>query len=477
RSTFARRPVSSEVMLNKVRQAIRDGHLLAPGDAVLVGLSGGPDSVALLHALWALRKELGLALTAVYINHGIRPAAAKREERFCAALCRQLAVELTIVREDIPMLAGRERKGLEETARDYRYRIYERLADERGCRRIALGHQANDQAETVLFRVLRGTGRRGLAGIPRKRGRVIRPLLDVWRDEILGYLKEHRLTFCRDESNRDLRFRRNFLRHKVMPLVRKSFNPKVERALADLADTLAAEEEYLEGVLAGVQKKVLTETPGGKFELDLRRFDGYDKWIRRRLLRYCLSKISSDGTSPDKEVVERLDRAALAGRAMLSLPGGARAERIGAVLVLGRRVGAFRAELTPGVPAKLERPRLNITARIRRGGSSAIRPVRRGRKVYLDWEKVVPPLEVRSIRPGDRFRPLGLGGRKKVGDFLTDRKVPRLRRDEIPVVADRHGIVWLVGWEIAERVKIDSATRKVLTIECSERLPGQAETV
>ncbi len=177
-------------MLTKVKKTIAEHDLIKQGDSILVAFSGGPDSVVLLSVLCKLRRSMKLQVHAVYINHSLRPRAAAKEEAFCRRLCKRLKVELTIKRADIPSVARRTKRGIEETARDVRYCIYNELADSMGCTKIALGHHADDNVETILFRILRGTGRAGLLGIPIKRGRIIRPLLHSTKKEILDHLKE-----------------------------------------------------------------------------------------------------------------------------------------------------------------------------------------------------------------------------------------------------------------------------------------------
>jgi len=465
-------------MLDKVKETIRNNDLFRRGDAVLVALSGGPDSVALLHALVALRESLYLRINAVYINHRIRPRAAKAEERFCQALCDTFDVQLTIVRENIPALAAERKTGIEETAREFRYGVFEALAEEDGYDRVALGHQADDQVETVLFRVIRGTGRTGLAGIPIRRGRIVRPLLEVTRNEVMAYIEASQLDYCSDRTNEDSTYKRNYIRNKLLPLIRKNLNPKVDSALLNLADNLEDEEAYLEAVVNRYARRTLRRTVGGKIELDLGLYIGYDKWVRRRLLRYCLTEGSGGKAGPDKETISRLDAACLKGGRGLSLPGKRRAVRNeGKMVIVTTPVAPFRADLVPGKRLCLPQLGLAMIARNRQRKPGPIQKVRRARRVTLDRDKVDGPLFVRNIRRGDRFQPLGLDGSKKVGDYLTNRRIAPVFRDEIPVVCDRQGIIWLVGYEISERVKIDATTRKVITIECTTRTGSEAETV
>jgi len=452
-------------MFKRFSEVVSENDLLGRGEAVLIGLSGGPDSVALLHLLTRLRKNMKLKLTAVYINHRIRKRAALQEEKFCQQLCDKFGIDLDIVTEDIPALAVKKKKGLEETAREFRYEVYELLAAEDGHDKIALGHHADDRVETVLFRIIRGTGPTGLVGIPIKRDNYIRPLYDFTKDEILAYLKKHRLGYCVDKSNLTADYSRNFIRNKLLPLIREKLNPRFDSALLNLSEITRTEEEYLERIVEKNVKKAVNITIGGKFEVALERFKGYALWLKRRVLRYCLINLSGRNLAPDKEVIDRLIRL---DKKTQSLPGSLQAVLTADKLVIYRRdktAAAARVELKFDETLELEGLQLNFRARRALKKNVTLSRQKRSKKITLDGSRVSPPLFVRRIRPGDRFRPLGLAGSKKVGDYLTDKKVPLVYRDEIPVVCDKEGIIWLVGYEIADRVKVDHQTKKVITIE------------
>ncbi len=457
-------------MLTEVKKTIAEHDLITQGDSILIGLSGGPDSVALLHVLCKLRRSMKLQVHAVYINHGLRPKAAAKEETFCGRLCKRLSVDLTVVREDVPVIAQRAKKSIEETARDVRYCIYDELADSMGCTKIALGHHADDNIETILFRILRGTGRTGLLGIPIQRGRIIRPLLHRTKKEILDYLKKERLRFCTDESNASDDYSRNYLRNRLLPDIRQRLNRAVDSALLNLADTVAAEESFLAEYTSVRIKKVLNRTVGGKNELDLTIFRTYDVWLRRRVLRHCIADCLRHGAMPGKQVIDRLDRLAMDGGKAISLPGHMQAELADDKLIVYRKVKVSYCErLAPGRPCRLERPRLTLRCRQRPVSEVKVTRERRARTVLMDLASLSPPLVVRNIRPGDRFRPLGMRGSRKIADYLIDRKVDRVYRDEIPLVCDKKGIVWLVGFEIADRVKVDRSTKEVLKVEVVRR--------
>jgi tRNA(Ile)-lysidine synthase len=385
-------------------------------------------------------------------------------------LCDRLEVELTIIRGDIPALSKSGGKGLEEAARDFRYEALERLADELDCNRIAVGHQADDRVETILFRMARGTGPSGLTGIPVSRGRIIRPLFELSREDVLAYLKRHRLDYCEDASNRSLRLRRNWIRHRLLPLLRQNLNPQVDTAVLSLAQTLEEEESFLRDQVDKAARKCVEVTPGGKFRLDLKAYRPYARWVRRRLLRRCLRATCRDGQVPGKEVVERLDRMAEQSSGAGSLPGRVQAAVVRDELFIYRREKrAVRFDFQPGQALELDWPAAKLTGRVTRAGQVAVSKRANASRVRLDRDQLTPPFEVRSIRPGDRFRPLGMRGHKKVGNFLTDRKVPAPLRDEILLLCDRNGPIWVIGYEIADRARVDRQTRKVLTVAINFR--------
>ena len=465
-------------ILATVRKTIADHSLLSVGDSVLIALSGGPDSVALLHVLTRLRRAMKLSLTAVYVNHQIRKRAALAEEKFCQKLCDKFDIDLDIVGEDIPALAKRRKVGIEEAARDFRYELFDLLALEDGHNRIALGHHADDRAETVLFRVLRGTGISGLGGIPARRGKIVRPLYDLTKAQILSHLKSKRLSYCTDQSNESTDYRRNYLRNRLLPEIRKEFNPQVDKALLNLAEISTVDDRYLDRLTTLAFRKCVAVSAGGKFELDLIIVDRYDTAILRRLLRKCYQGLVPSQVTPDKEVIDRLADLVSGRGKSVSLPNRIQAVRIDNGLVLYRRERhSYAVPLQPDGKSRIEFPAIDFTCRLKENWRG--RPIKKrgSGKVILDWEKIRPPILVRHIKPGDRFRPLGLGGTKKVGDFLTDRKVPPVYRDEIPVVCDTEGIIWVVGYEIDNRVKIDEDTKKVITIGFTVRKSGAAGAV
>lgn len=384
--------------------------LLGPSDRVLVALSGGPDSTALVAALAALREAGEVErVTAVHVDHGLRAGSAEDGE-FAAATCRGLDVPFARVRVVVP--AG----NVQAQARRVRYAALRDEAERVGATRIATGHSRSDQAETVLLRLLRGAGARGLSGIPPRRGEIVRPLIDRSRAEVLEYLGARGLGWREDPSNATPRFARNRVRHELLPVAAR-LAPAVERALARAADLLRDDERALRArarrALGAERARLLSEP----------------RAVRRRVIRHLWRRASSSpGTA-----------------------GELSADHVEAVLALLRRSAAWRLSLPGRVEARCDGRRLELHPAPARAATAAAPPepvllrglgrhALPGRSEVLSLTAARPellpwPMELRTRRPGDRFRPEhGVGG-KKLKAWLIDRKVPRERRDRILVLA------------------------------------------
>jgi len=449
----------------KVAHSIAAYGLIRPGDNVLVGLSGGPDSVALLSILSRLRKKLQITLGAAYIDHRLRPRAAAAEARFCGELCAQLKGGFHLEEIDVPALAKKDKTGIEETARRYRYQTLERLADEHRYDKIAVGHHRDDRVETILFNLFRGAGRHGLIGLPPRRDRIIRPLYDLSRQEIEAYLAAFDLPSMFDRSNRSDRFVRNRIRTRILPLIRREIAPRASDNILRLAQILADEEAWFDRETDKTYRRISAITPGGKFVLDLNRWKRYDVGFKRRLVIRLLHEAGVWETEyAEIERVVRLADAPAGSR--VSLSDRLTAETAGERLFLyhaGHRIE--RRELTIPGRCILSFPRLRIMA-------TAVGPVDRptlrstdGATAYIDGGKLAGEMYIAGLRPGARFHPYGRPGSKKAGDFLTDRKFPRPLRDELPVLYDRQGIVWLAGVEIDHRVSVGPSTKETVKLE------------
>lgn len=451
-------------IITTVQKRIEQNQMLQKGDGVLVGLSGGPDSVALLLLLNRLKEKYRLDLAAVYINHNIRPRAALAEEKFSQELCDQLDIELYLVRENIPQLAKKFRTGLEETARDFRYGVYNEICRGFDYQKIALGHHYDDQVETVLFRITRGTGISGLSGIAPVRDNIIRPLYDLTKEEILSYLNSVKQSYCIDRSNKDLKIKRNYIRHQLLPSLRKNLNPAVDKALFNLARNSSSEDAYLNQLTQKAFKKIILKSRYNLPELDLDLLNKLEPWLKIRIFREILSRLN--GYPPDRVVVERFEEFLNSKKKSLNLPGEYRLLKLGERLTfLPVKKIKFEVKLALNRRIAINELAAKISMMKKAKEAVKIEKKRNSDAVMLDFDRLEMPLIVRTIKSGDKFSPLGMKGSKKISDFLTDRKIAREYRNRIPVVCDQRGIVWVVGLEIDNRVKIDKSTKEVAKLE------------
>ncbi len=457
-------------MFTKVFKTLNDNDLLKENDRVLVAFSGGPDSTALLYLLIKLKSKIAFDISAVHVNHNIRKEEALKDEKFCKKFCEKYKITLHIVSENIPLLAKKEKTGIEETARNFRLKSFEKLCNEYNYNKIAMGHHADDQVETVLFRLFRGSGRTGLKGMSIKRDKIIRPLLETKRTEILDYLKKHKIKYIEDSSNFENYYQRNFIRNELIPVIKKKINPSVDKSILNFSESISLEEDFLDSLTNKAVKKVVRVTPGRKFQLDLNLFNNYDLWLKRRLLRFCLFELSRSKTMPDKEIINRLVSLVEKNGKEISLPGKIQAKLDNSGLILFERFkNNYQVELPIGETVSLNLPNYKFYS-CKTSLNSFKKLVKRNAfTIFLDYNLIKFPIYIRNINQGDRCRFLGMKGSKKISNYLIDKKIPKVYRDEIPLLFDQAGIIWLVGCEIADRVKVNKNTMRVLKIGCARR--------
>ena len=439
----------------RVRRYVDRQQLWPAGARVLVAVSGGSDSVALLFLLRHLHQRGAVVLAGVaHLNHQLR-ADASRDEAFTRALAERLGVAAVVGRADVPRLAASWRCSIEVAARRARYAFLERTRLACGAGYTAVAHTRDDQAETVLMRLLRGTGTRGLRGVLPVRGRVVRPLLEHSREELRTFLTARGETWVEDVTNADLSHPRNRIRHELLPLLDARYRPSVARVLARTADVAAHEDAWLEQVAAQALEPLLSIT-ADTVRLDAVGLSALPVALRRRAARRALVQGGISRAPGHAEIAQLLAMCATAGVAATQLPG-LRVERFSAdaVLLISDGVPAVAPMWSAGVlpvPGMLMLPgagggcRVSALGPIRQEDSGVLGPQR----IALRANAVAHPLVVRCRRPGDRIQPVGLGGTKKLQDLMVDRKVPRAARNRIPVVADANGhLLWVVGLAVA----------------------------
>lgn len=418
--------------------------LCRPGDTVVCALSGGADSVALLHGLLAVKEICSIHVTAAHFNHCLRGAESEADEAFVRELCAQWGVELTVGRGDPRTLSG---KSLEEAARELRYAF---LLSQPGL--IATAHHGDDQVETVLLNLLRGTGLRGLCGIQPRQGRVIRPLLDVSRQEILAYVQANGLSYRTDRTNEEDDALRNRLRHHVVPLLQKE-NPNLMETIGRMTGLLRQEEDFLQGQTEELLKKAVRQDG-----YDCSVLSGADPVLRRRAIRSLLP--NPKPTMAHVEAVEQLLTRS-DGSAYAELSGGFLARRTYDRLTFGQAQEARSFAptlLTAGETAQILNLELSLT-----GPVVLSQPVDNKTTFAIRFDKA-PAVQVRPRQTGDTiYLP---GGKKTLKKWMIDRKIPAHKRDSLPVVADEQGVfaVYKMGADVKRTANIGE-TAWILHIE------------
>jgi tRNA(Ile)-lysidine synthase len=447
--------------LDTVSATIRKHSMLPPGEGVLVGLSGGPDSVCLTLVL----RKLGVRLHALYVDHGLRPDETPEEIKFCGDLCRGL--EIPFKSKAVDVRAYTEERGLnrQEAARELRYRALDDEALEVKADLIALGHTLDDQVETLMMRLLRGAGAKGLSGIPPVRGNIIRPLIQTRREDIMAFLDEEKTGFVIDSSNLNDDYLRNRIRRTLMPAL-KDINPNIINTLGNAAEVFREEERYLETAVTKAMMRLITRKDGDSIEMFAAPLENMDTVILRRVLRRAVQEtrgLRGVGFTHIEDLIGLLREGKPGDR--IHLPKDSRAVKKYSTLLLTSAPPPvkLRSRTLQSVgKLVLEESGVVLEASIMEGPA----PPGDGKTMaVLDAGKVSFPLTVRAREKGDFFIPAGLGGRKKLQDFFVDEKVPREERDLVPVVASGEDIVWVAGMRADGRFAATGETGSFLVLE------------
>lgn len=455
--------------IERLRETLRRFELLGKGDRVLVALSGGPDSVALLYGLLALQAEFDLKLYVAHLNHKLRGKESNEDERFVKELTGQLKLKFFSKRIDVKKEAKKRKLSIEECARQVRYQYLEKLAERIKATKIATGHQADDQAETFLMRLLRGAGGAGLSGIRPKRGKIIRPLIQIKREEIEKFLKASRIPYRLDSSNYLTDYFRNKIRLSLLPLIKEKFSPKIVDILNRTADIISGQQEYVEKISEQILQNIGMKRRN-TIILASQEFISYDICLQREIIRLCVRELEGDLNQLTYESVERalnLTHQKKSGK-KVQLVDRIWMEKSEKELVCYKEEKGreFDYPLTLPGAVDLKDRGIKIRAKIVNRRFAPKNIFTQNRNIaYLDWEKLKRPLRLRTRREGDRFSPLGMEGTKTLADFFIDAKVPHRLRGEVPILTSKGKIVWVVGYRIGDEFKVTDKTKRVLRVE------------
>jgi tRNA(Ile)-lysidine synthase len=472
----------------KVKETIKKYSMLSENDSVLIGLSGGTDSVCLTGILVKFKKDFNLsAINAVYVDHGLRPDEVENEKIFCRNFCDSLGIGFVSKSVDVKNYAKDRKLSKQEAARELRYQVFEEISIKVNATKIALGHTADDQAETFLIRLLRGSGTKGLSGIPPVRSlayslqrtaftvknniSIIRPLIEIERDEIEKFLAVNSslvtchssLPFVVDSSNLKTDYLRNWIRHKIIPELKKK-NPDLIKAIGRASDILRDEDAYLETIVNKTLMRLISRKSSNTVELFIRPLETMEKPILRRILRRVIQEtggLRGMGFIHIEDIISLIKEGRAGDRLYLSK--GVRAVKEYSLMIITSEppIKIAEYELQPPCKVAVSGAGVIIEAlfeeenRVPGDGKSS---------VLLDAGAVNFPLKIRPRADGDFFFPFGFGKKKKLQDFFVDEKVPRDDRDKIPIVLSGNDIVWVAGYRADERFRVTGKTEKFLRL-------------
>lgn len=460
------------MLKSAVLHTIKAQGLLKKGEKLGVAISGGADSVALLHVLCSLADSLGIYVCALHFEHGIRGEASLADMALVKEFCKALCVPLYIGQENVIALAKTKKLNLEAAARSARYGFFEQARDKYKIDKIAIAHHSDDYAETLLFHLVRGSGTAGLSSMPyaREPG-IIRPMLDATRAQIEAYIKQNNLAYCMDETNQDTKYARNLIRAKAMPVLRE-VNPEVSQAFLRAGDVLSVEEDFLNDMA----KQAFSDCAVWDEEvvtIDIKKLHTNHLAVQRRVIRQAfaalglmqdLSKDSIDRALALSEMGQTGKKVTLVNKVVAIYSYGA--------LIIRQELDTIDAvpiaqsyEIKEGAQSVLGEDFFIVSlAQVPQSFPKAKSFVQ-----YIDADAVKNAV-IRYRNPGDIFKPLGMQGEKKLKDWLIDNKIPQEQRNSIPLLAKGNEVLWVVGYQISETCKISEKTKRIYKVEYQKTL-------
>jgi tRNA(Ile)-lysidine synthase len=470
-----------EPFYKKLLNTIKKYSMLDKNDRVLVGFSGGPDSIALLHAL----KALGIKTYSLHIHHQLRDKHADEDEKFTVQTCKDWNIPTITRKIDVKKYAKEHKMSIEESARVLRYEVLSKEASRLQCNKIALGHNANDNTETVILNLTRGTGLSGLAGIPPKRDNIIRPLIETTRQEILQYLKKYDIDYCTDLTNIELGYRRNYIRHKIIPYLYK-INPNLDQTILRTSEIIRTTNNDIISMVEKAKKEVLIKSRKDRIVLDptpisttdnrrlknvrqsqqtyenrcgvdIKKLLSYNFLIRREIIKTMLPRIEFDQVNAILALTDK------PSNKRLELTKDLFAWREYDKLYLGRyedkKTNDKTWKVNVGKLTKIPELNLELTAKTAKTGKIT----KNGNYAIFDKSAITLPLLLRFRKTGDRFIPFK-GKEKKLKDVLIDDKIPLRMRDRLPLLCDKKDILWIIGSRRSNIGLINKKTRDFLEV-------------
>ena len=467
-------------MMKKVFDFIKKFNMIENGDKIIAGVSGGADSVCLLFVLLKLRSMMDIDVVAVHVNHGIRGEAAEEDEKYTVDLCRSHNVKCVVYHEDVESIAEKRKESLEEAGRNVRREALETTLREENGTKIAVAHHQNDNAETVLMNLVRGTGLKGLSGIRPVNGNVIRPLLCLTRDDIEEYLDSIGCRWCMDATNDEDEYTRNRVRHAIIPIFENQVNAGAVAHINAAAEQIREAWEYLESQAGKEFRRCVNKTESGEFQINLEKFARCAEALKGIVIRKVLSQAAGSEKDIGAVHVEEVLRLASrqCGRS-IDLPYGLTAVRNYGGILLGKKKKKIeKSEEKPERKVEIQVPgetflpdkNLTICSRIieKTEDFSANQIPQTPYTKWFDYDIIKGNLVARYREPGDSIIIDKAGKSQKIKSFFINEKVPAQERENIPIIADDNQVLWIIGYRMSIAAQVTENTRHILEIKLLE---------
>lgn len=456
------------MIFEKVLGTINKYNLIEDGDKIVLGLSGGPDSVCLLHILYRLKEKMNIEVYAAHLNHQIRGLEAQKDALYISQICEDLGITSFVKAINVPEYCKEQGVSLEEGARTLRYEMFEEIKQKTKSNKIAIGHNRNDQAETVLMRIMRGTGLQGLRGIEYIRdNEIIRPILDIERSEIEAYCEKYELNPRIDKTNLESIYTRNKIRLELIPYMKDNFNPNVIESIVRMTNSLKSDSDYID-LEAEKSFKEVSTLKENSVEISLPKYSNLHNAIKVRVLRSAIKHIIGDTNFVDQKHIEDIIELECESKLnkMLNLPRGIFAYRRKNIIILTtKEIVSEEIDFCYNIPSNgfIKIKELNLVLETQKMSIDRYKSIKLDKASKgFDFDKIKGGIVVRSRKQGDKIKLAG--GSKKVKDLFIDLKIPREDRCKVPVITDDEGILCVGDYKTSENYKIDSETKEVLKI-------------
>jgi len=447
-------------LIKKIKNFISENSLINENDRILVGLSGGPDSIFLLYIL---HNYFNNQLIIAHINHKLRGIDSDLDEKFIRTISQKLKIPLYVIREDVKKLSTKNKKSIEEVGRDVRFSFFNKILKVENFNKIALGHNLDDNVETILINFIKGSGMKGLIGIPEKRDNIIHPIINIKKEEILKYLEENKIEYRIDKTNFETDYLRNKVRNYLLPIIEKEFNKNFKEKILALSNILKVENRFLDDLVENIKNDIL------KFEddfvkIDLKKLQNLHLSLKRRLIRKVINHFNKDLREYPLDHIDKV--ISLENKKTgkeIELPLNLIAVKDKNNIIIERRdfeIPDFYIEI-PDIGSYQE-----IGMKIELSLVEKISKVKDPFISFFDYDKIELPLKIRKPMFGEKFKPLGLKKEKKIQDFFVDSGIPKSVRWNLPVLLDKKDdILWIIGVRISDDYKVTNLTNRVICIK------------